>query len=485
MSDMQDYYDRCLPGNSFVLNDYDRVTMRLVDNVFNVEPCTLTMSKADPVDAEMKLASKNFLKPLIRTAVEKPRVPGLLENLVAMIKRNFNSPDLAGIIDTQMVAGRVVDKFFDDFFTDDGIKHIDSCKYNKYLYSKENLSVWYDKQQPQSVGQLANADFIDFPGVDEYKHMIKTQPKGKLDNSIQTEYPALQTIVYHSKHVNSIFGPIFSEYTRILLESIDTNKFFFYTRKTVDELEGFFSDLTDHSNMDVLELDISKYDKSQNDFHFCVEMKIWERLGIDSFLKQVWESGHKRTTLKDFQAGIKTIIYHQRKSGDVTTFIGNTLIIAACVSSLLPIKDCIKAAFCGDDSVIYFKKGLDFSCVQSNANLMWNFEAKLFKKTYGYFCGKYIIHHSGGCIIYPDPLKLIQKLGNKSLTSREHAEEFRVSLCDVSRNLGNCAYFDLLDKAIAEVFKQAGGGSYAFNAFWKYITNPALFKNLYDDSGPR
>ena len=206
-----------------MLNDYDRVCMRLVDNVFNVEPCTLTLSKADPVDAEMRLNSKNFLTPLLRTAVEKPRVPGLLENLVALIKRNFNSPDLAGIIDTKQVASNVVDKFFSDYFTVEGLDHINRCKNNKFLYSKENLSVWYDKQQPQSIGQLANADFIDFPGVDEYKHMIKTQPKGKLDCSIQSEYPALQTIVYHSKHVNAIFGPIFSEFTRIILESIDTN----------------------------------------------------------------------------------------------------------------------------------------------------------------------------------------------------------------------------------------------------------------------
>ena len=94
--------------------------MRLVDNTFNVEPCTLTLSKADPVEAEMRLNSKNFLTPLLRTAVEKPRVPGLLENLVALIKRNFNSPDLAGIIDTKQVATNVVDKFFSDYFTVEG-----------------------------------------------------------------------------------------------------------------------------------------------------------------------------------------------------------------------------------------------------------------------------------------------------------------------------------------------------------------------------
>ena len=32
---------------------------------------------------------------------------------------------------------------------------------------------------------------------------------------IQTEYPALQTIVYHSKKINAIFGPLFSELTSV------------------------------------------------------------------------------------------------------------------------------------------------------------------------------------------------------------------------------------------------------------------------------
>ena len=34
---MQEFYDRCLPGNSFVLNDFDAVTMRLRDNEFNLQ----------------------------------------------------------------------------------------------------------------------------------------------------------------------------------------------------------------------------------------------------------------------------------------------------------------------------------------------------------------------------------------------------------------------------------------------------------------
>ena len=57
--------------------------------------------------------------------------------------------------------------------------------------------------------------------------------------------------------------------------------------------------------MDVLELDISKYDKSQNEFHCAVEYEIWRRLALEDFLAEVWKQGHRKTTLKDYTAGIK------------------------------------------------------------------------------------------------------------------------------------------------------------------------------------
>ena len=90
------------------------------------------------------------------------------------------------------------------------------------------------KQEQVTIGQLADFDFVDLPAVDQYRHMIKAQPKQKLDLSIQTEYPALQTIAYHSKKINAIFGPLFSELTRQLLDSVDSSRFLFFERPHKD-----------------------------------------------------------------------------------------------------------------------------------------------------------------------------------------------------------------------------------------------------------
>ncbi len=105
--------------------------------------------------------------------------------------------------------------------------------------------------------------------------------------------------------------------------------------------------------MDILELDIFKYDNFQGEFHCAVEYEIWRRLGLEDFFVEVWKHGHRKITLKDYTAGIKVCLWYQRKSGEVTTFIGNTVIIGACFFSMLPMDSLIKGAFCGDDSFLY------------------------------------------------------------------------------------------------------------------------------------
>ena len=137
VSDMQYYYDKCLPGNSTILNEYDAVTMQIRENSLNVKDCVLDMSKSVPLPRE----SETTLKPVIRTAAEKPRKPGLLENLVAMIKRNFNSPELVGVVDIEDTASLVVDKFFDAYL----IKEKKKPK-NIPLLSRASLERWIEKQ---------------------------------------------------------------------------------------------------------------------------------------------------------------------------------------------------------------------------------------------------------------------------------------------------------------------------------------------------
>lgn len=81
--------------------------------------------------------------------------------------------------------------------------------------------------------------------------------------------------------------------------------------------------------------------------------------------------------------------------------------------------------------------------------------------------------------MYYDPLKLISKLGCKHIRDEVHLEELRRSLCDVTSNLNNCAYFSQLDEAVAEVHKTAVGGAFVYCSIIKYLSDKRLFKDLF------
>ena len=140
VQDLQFFYDKCLPGNSTILNDFDAVTMNTRDISLNVKDCTLDFSKSV---AQPKTVEKVPLIPILRTAAEKPRATGLLENLVAMIKRNFNSPELSGIIDIENTATVVVDKFFDSYLLRDSASEVFSSFSKTGKYKNNSL---FDKQ---------------------------------------------------------------------------------------------------------------------------------------------------------------------------------------------------------------------------------------------------------------------------------------------------------------------------------------------------
>ena len=76
-------------------------------------------------------------------------------------------------------------------------------------------------------------------------------------------------------------------------------------------------------------------------------------------------------------------------------------------------------------------------------------------------------------------MKLISKLGNKSIKDFDHLEEFRVSLFDVCGSLCNCAYFPQLNEAVKEVHKAAVDGSFAFNCIVKFLSDKVLFRSLF------
>lgn len=174
-------------------------------------------------------------------------------------------------------------------------------------------------------------------------------------------------------------------------------------------------------------------------------------------------------------------LWYQRKSGDVIIFIGNMVIIVVCLVFMLFMEKIIKGVFCGDDSLLYFLKGCEFFDIQYIVNFMWNFEVKLFRKQYGYFCGRYVIYYDRGCIVYYDLLKLIFKFGVKYIKDWDYLEEFRRFFCDVVNLLNNCVYYMQLDDVVSEVYKIVFLGLFVYKSLVKYLFDKVFFRSLFID----
>lgn len=104
-----------------------------------------------------------------------------------------------------------------------------------------------------------------------------------------------------------------------------------------------------------------------------------------------------------------------------------------------------------------------------------------FRKSHGYFCGRYILRQDRYLRLLPDPLKIITKLGCKAIKDWDHLEEFRVSLFDMACEYKNSFGFDVLESAVKESFPKAEGCNVAFCAIYKFLSNKYLFRTLFSD----
>jgi hypothetical protein len=71
-----------------------------------------------------------------------------------------------------------------------------------------------------------------------------------------------------------------------------------------------------------IELDISKYDKSQALLALEFDLALMEMFGVDPMLRAMWKEAHISTTLVSYSSRFRVNVNFQRKSGDAFTLLG-------------------------------------------------------------------------------------------------------------------------------------------------------------------
>ncbi|AEQ55300.1 polymerase [Blueberry necrotic ring blotch virus] len=406
--------------------------------------------------------------------------------LNSILKRNANVPRLTSLEDIAGQAEILVDRLF---------AICPGVDTSSLSVTVESIADWM-KTQPDSVmGRLTDGNPLHCKPLDRYQFLLKSEPKPDLTVEALSKYPIPQSILCHSKDINAIFCPLIRTIRDRIMEKMD-KKYQFFTK--VDE-EGFAEKMNRVFPADSAkfyysyEFDMSKYDKSQGQLVLDFECALMRRLGVPEYIVGCWRVAHTRTRARDLTNKISFETVFQRKSGDASTYFGNTVILMIALLDVLPDEDVVFGAFSGDDSLIFSTRPpdkIDFKILSTR----YNFEVKLFDFQYHYFCSKFVLNVNGRWVVTPDPLKRAVKLGRADLRNFDHVEEYRVSFIDNVKTYNNSAVVEKLSLAVMERYGSFHNPSLAIQCMY-HLGKKKNFSSLfyhaagdilcYDPSRPR
>nr|QIJ70145.1 polyprotein [Pimento virga-like virus] len=418
--------------------------LNYVDQTFDaymVQNGTISYDIGDLTFSELfepaKIKKFDYLTPVLHSVQPCLRDATQRETLKAFEKRNGAVPCMLGNIDVKKIAVEQVEKFMDLFDKEKLLFLLSEPLYP----SVTGLVDWLKDQKPFVVNAIYDKLPIHMQDMAEYNYSIKRSPKPDLNLSATSSYISPQSIVYFEKEINAYYADIWRELKRIQNSSLlphimimtdlslddFTEKFNsgarFDKERTWDNAE-FVAVSGDDSYIKYkggfLELDISKYDKSQWYLDLLKECIMMSRFGVDDLTVQFWFFSHCVTKVRDRLNHIKAKIVCQRKSGDPSTYWGNTMKTLMDLNYYLPLHDMTIKDIDKHQLIHFYQK-------------LFNLEIKLFDFKSPYFCSKFFGLIDGRFWFAPDPVKLVTKMGRSDLVNFNHVIEYQRSLVDLTQ----------------------------------------------------
>lgn len=256
----------------------------------------------------------------------------------------------------------------------------------------------------------------------KYYIIIRGDHKPKLDNGHEDTVPAGQLVTAHHPFWTSIFAPMFGVLTIKIMAVLNPN-IMMNTRMTWEQLSGHVDSLISGKRFKVLELDIAKYDKSQDETMLEAECRVMLKFGMPVWAVDLWRVFHALAALADPHFGLRFTVGYQRRSGDAATWIGNTMCLIMIMAYLYPIEDSHCCVVGGDDNLTMFKHEYQIPDVAGKAAEELNFELKtICPHKSMYFSSRLLILLDSGWKFVADPVKIVQRLGRTDLQGYEHLQ---------------------------------------------------------------
>lgn len=472
---LQFWYDHLLPQNSVYDYSFDQILCENEDICLDLENVAFSTAAY-----HKKKYSEPAIRSHLRTSVPVKRTSTQLETLLALIKRNLNIPEIQGFVDELYIVDLMIEKFVESYVHPAMRDTFDSYSASRVRLNSKIISDWLRMQPTDVMDRITDPDIpIWERRLNFYTLMNKLNVKPGLDTATPFEYSALQTIAYHTKSINVVFCTLFRELRKRLINVLDP-RFIMYCDMSPDEFADLLTDRfrdIDLLKYQKLEIDISKYDKSQGRIFLLFEIELYRLLGAPEELLHLWFVAHDTTVLHDYTEQVTAFILYQRKSGDASTFFGNTVCLMGVISVLFSMSQIILAYFGGDDSGMFAKSFNDMNTLCAN---LFNLESKFFRYTCPYFCSKFLIYVDNHWAFIPDPVKVLTKLGRSDFVDWEHVEEYRISCYDLFKPFSNAIYNDALSQALNERYpNDMSDHSTLFSTLWYIVSDKERFAAMF------
>lgn len=473
---LQDFFNEHIPGGA--LYDYSWDPVIVQDTRIKLGITERFVFNPHNVDSREK--SYDRLVPQLRTHMPMCRNPSMKEVMLGTKKRNLAAPKIAVEGNTRVVVTDMVANFIRTYIPKNLRHFLNIFRDNPII---PNFSLLHDWAQTQKsdLDKKINPDYsMATDDWSVYNLMNKPNPKPDTTAAGVYKYAQTQTIVYHDKEINAIMCVIMRQAKKRLLAVLHS-KFQMFTDMSPEDFE---KELNKRFSAKILrkkhklEVDISKYDKSQGELLLLAELEIYRILGVPDFILKKWYLAHRNTVLIDRTNDIKFFIDFQRKSGNATTYLGNTIVLMLVLCTLFDLEKADMVVVSGDDSLIISDK--PFPDRSTQCARIFNLESKFLRFKSSYFCSKFLVEVDDQIRFVPDPFKLLIKLGRGDLVNYEHVEEYRKSLTDLLEIYHNSGIDAPLQKALDERYGAGITGVDELLAnIVSFISTEENFKMLY------
>lgn len=478
---IQDVLDTVLPGSSIEFDSYDLYNLHQSFNDYDHRELKLRMEERDYCHEH------EIMTPTIRSAAPRKTDTTQVTLTKAFLERNGNVPDMCSTVPIIATVKDMVKSFIRSYVGD--VPLMKQYLTNPIVPNVLSIRQWLAKQPAGVAVSLAAVDqsIHDKQDFDIYDYIMKRVAKIDLEIGSEMRFKSPQTIAFQGKDVNAIFCPmvrnikdrLFAVLKPNVLINVDFSVEDFNQRLTQAMFEVFHG----LDDLKFLEVDFSKFDKSQGLLALIFECVMMYLFGVPLEYIDIWIYQHRVSMLLNRLCKFAAIVEYQRKSGDAMTFLGNTLFLMAVIAVTygLLLLSCFVALFSGDDSIIFSIDDIkDVERTVEDCAFVFNLEIKVLKYHTPYFCSKFIVYNEHYVYLVPDLLKLCVKLGRKDMVSEEHVECYRISVLDNIKILYNTDLSQEISRCHRDRYSNMSDTELLVSALLTLVESKESFASLFE-----